>query len=783
MNRHISEVERIALEKSGYRLSYPPEEKMGVIVVPNFPELGKLTALRFLEWVQQNPGGVVSLPTGKTPEHFIKHVTRFLQGWEEKNIRQELEHGGIDAGQRPDMRSLHFVQIDEFYPIDPSQHNSFYYYVEKYYLGGFHLDKDKTLLINCNEIGLPPGLSLEDVWPKGEVDLSLRFRHPSTHLERLQKNVLEEIDQWCYGYGERIRALGGIGFFLGGIGPDGHIAFNVRGSDHHSTTRLTATNYETQAAAASDLGGIEVARKRHAITIGLGTIAYNPECTAIIIAAGEAKAPLIYDAVHQTPHIRYPATSLHRLPHARLFATRGAASLLPERFYADLSSSTSGEIPEELRHQILIELSLQRSIPVSELKEKDISTDRFGKILLEKCSLTAVQLTRDLQKSMEEKIVKGSAYPANTVFLHTAPHHDDIMLGYFPYAVRTIREPSNKHHFAYLTSGFNAVTNSYALTLIENLKRFLYSREFQALFDEGYFLQHTAHGRNRDVWQYLDGVAGANNHMKREGEARRTFRILMEIFEEEDPENLEDRVRELENYFQTQYAGKKDITYIQQFKGMTREWEADCLWGYLGFDSESIHHLRLGFYTGDIFTEEPTLDRDVPPILKLLRQVNPQVISVALDPEASGPDTHYKVMQAVSEALKLYQKESGRTDIRVLGYRNVWYRFHPSRANLYVPVSLNMFAVLQQIFINAFVSQKSASFPSYSYDGPFSGLAQQIQVEQYQQLKTCLGRRFFNDHSRPLIRGARGFVYLREMSPEEFYALARELKESTEAAL
>ena len=39
---------------------------------------GKLTALRFLEWVQQNPEGVVSLPTGKTPEYFIRWVTEYL---------------------------------------------------------------------------------------------------------------------------------------------------------------------------------------------------------------------------------------------------------------------------------------------------------------------------------------------------------------------------------------------------------------------------------------------------------------------------------------------------------------------------------------------------------------------------------------------------------------------------------------------------------------------------------------------------------------------------------
>ena len=91
----------------------------------------------------------------------------------------------------------------------------------------------------------------------------------------------------------KIRDKGGIGFFLGGIGPDGHIAFNTRGSDHHSTTRLTETNFETQAVAASDLGGIEISRNRLVITIGLETITHNPDAVAIIFAAGEAKAPMV----------------------------------------------------------------------------------------------------------------------------------------------------------------------------------------------------------------------------------------------------------------------------------------------------------------------------------------------------------------------------------------------------------------------------------------------------------------------------------------------------------
>ena len=237
----------------------------------------------------------------------------------------------VSTPRKPDMRSLHFVQIDEFYPIHPTQKNSFFHYVKKFYLEGMGLDPAKALLMNCQEIGLRPGQQLEQVWPDSTVDLSLRTRRPVTDLERMQQAVLWRIDDWCQQREEEIRALGGLGFFLGGIGPDGHIGFNIRGSDHFSTTRLMATNYETQAAAAGDLGGIEVSRRRLVITIGLGTIAYHPECVAIIIAAGEAKAGVIADAVQGATSIRIPASALRKLPHARFYITLGAAKQLRQR--------------------------------------------------------------------------------------------------------------------------------------------------------------------------------------------------------------------------------------------------------------------------------------------------------------------------------------------------------------------------------------------------------------------------------------------------------------------
>ncbi len=774
----ISKVEQVFLEKSGEELIYPPTEKIGVIVVDNFPLLGKLAALRFLEWVQANPGGVISLPTGKTPEYFIKYASHYLRTWDEPETQRDLEQHGVDPGVRPDMQSLHFVQIDEFYPIDPAQHNSFYYYVNRFYIAKFHLDPRKALLIDCSQIGLPPGYELEDVWPNAEVDLSLRFRHPKSNLERLQKQVLEAVDQWCQDYEEKIRSLGGIGFFLGGIGPDGHIAFNVRGSDHNSTTRLTPTNYETQAAAAVDLGGIEVARKRLVITIGLRTITQNPDCTAIILAAGEAKAKVVRDAVEESPHVRFPATALNKLPKARFYITRGAAQLLRERQLHRIT--VSERLTDTEIDRIVIDLSVRNRVRVVDLKTHHFEADPHGLALLAKVGSDIPALTRAVDRRLHEKLERGICIRSHTTFLHTAPHHDDIMLGYLPYAVRHIRDASNRHTFAYMTSGFTAVTNAYALSLLRKLEFFLKRRTFDPLLKEGYFDPDNEHGRNRDVWQYLDGVAADRPILKDEGEARRLLRNLIEIFEDEDVDNLRHRITELINYFETQYPGKKDLPFIQQLKGMIREWEADCLWGYFGFDSSSVVHLRLGFYKGDIFSEEPTVQRDVLPILKLLRKVKPDVVTVALDPEASGPDTHYKVLQAVAEALRRYENETGRSDIEVIGYRNVWYRFHPAEANMFVPVSLNMFAILQNAFVNAFVSQKEASFPSYEYDGPFSGLAQQIQAEQYGVIKICLGRRFFNEHPSPLIRATRGFVFLKQMSLDEFYSHAREIRRVTE---
>jgi len=351
------------------------------------------------------------------------------------------------------------------------------------------------------------------------------------------------------------------------------------------------------------------------------------------------------------------------------------------------------------------------------------------------------------------------------------------MLGYFPWVVRHIREHSNTHHFVTFTSGFTSVTNSWMLKLCYLTLRYLKNESrWDYLIKNDYF---SIKNKDEDVWLYLDGIASNIKELQREGIVRRFIRSLIEIYRIDNLSDIIKKTKDLIEYFQSIYPGKKDEPLIQKLKGLCREWESSCLWGYFGWNSSSIENLRLGFYTGDIFTEEPTVERDVKPVLDLLRRVKPDIITSTLDPEGAGPDTHYKVLQILAEALKIYVNEESKR-VTVIGYRNIWHRFHPAEANIFVPVSLNMLTLQHGAFMKSYITQKKASFPHYAYDGPFSKLAQIIQTEQYQQITTFIGKKFFHNHQSALIRATRGFVFLKKMSVEEFFEHARTLKKHTE---
>jgi len=765
MKTNLTAVEQAFVEETNLKAI---TTKVPYIATDSFPKLGLLSALSFLEWVSSNPEGMVSLPTGKTAQYFQYYTHFLLDNWNNEEGKALREKYGLSELSKPDLSRISYVQMGEFFPIDPKQHNSLYNYAVKHYIEDFGFDKEKSLLINSDEIELANGLHYSEVFPDNKIDLSLRYREAKTQQEQIQKASIFKIDDWCNAYENKIREKGGIGFFLSGIGPDGHIAFNTRGSDHFSATRLTETNFETQAVTAVDLGGIEVSRKRLVITIGLGTLRANSKNKAIIYAAGEAIADVIKQSLESKPTVNYPATSLQWLENARFYVTEGAAVTLDDAIDCYYKCTPWNHQKTE---RAVIELCKKINKFGSKLELADLKADKYCSMIPD-LNENTVQSVID---SIEAKLKKGMEHEKNQIYYHTGPHHDDIMLGIMPTTNRQSREASNEMHFSVMTSGYTAVTNTFLSELLIETRDLLEHNKiemvkFPDFFNEGYLYKW-----DKDIYHYLDSIAAQNDEEKRRGVCHRAVRALVTIWDIKNENDLLTVIDEIVTVLQNCYDGGPNPPKVQKLKGMIREFEEELVWAHYGTMVKNVHHLHLGFYRG-----ESSYENDVLPILEDFRKYKPTVISLAMDPQGSGPDTHYKVLQAVSKAVDAWSKEEDLSNLRIVGYRNVWFRYNPWDVEVLVPVSLNSLATLEKSFKECYITQVNASFPSYQLDGAFSDLTQRVWVEQHKQIQLLLGKNYFYQNESPLLRATHGMIYHRELTVEQFLEESQKLGKAME---
>jgi len=107
----------------------------------------------------------------------------------------------------------------------------------------------------------------------------------------------EDLEKECREYEQKIADAGGIELFVGGIGPDGHIAFNEPGSSLVSRTRVKSLNQETIVANARFFGGDLSAVPKQALTVGVGTVMDAKE--VLILISGAHKAFALYKAIEE----------------------------------------------------------------------------------------------------------------------------------------------------------------------------------------------------------------------------------------------------------------------------------------------------------------------------------------------------------------------------------------------------------------------------------------------------------------------------------------------------
>lgn len=123
------------------------------------------------------------------------------------------------------------------------------------------------------------------------------FNHidcPKENIHILNGNA-ENLDEECARYEELIRQAGGVDLFLGGIGPDGHIAFNEPCSSLSSRTRIKTLTSDTIIANSRFFENDVNKVPKNALTVGVGTVLDARE--VLILVNGHNKARALQAAV------------------------------------------------------------------------------------------------------------------------------------------------------------------------------------------------------------------------------------------------------------------------------------------------------------------------------------------------------------------------------------------------------------------------------------------------------------------------------------------------------
>lgn len=128
----------------------------------------------------------------------------------------------------------------------------------------------------------------------------------------------------CAAYEEKIKAAGGIDLFLGGIGPDGHIAFNEPGSSLSSRTRMKTLTTDTIIANSRFFDNDVNKVPKTALTVGVGTV--MDAKSVLIIVNGHNKARALKHGVEGGISQMWTISALQNHPHSIIVCDEAATA-------------------------------------------------------------------------------------------------------------------------------------------------------------------------------------------------------------------------------------------------------------------------------------------------------------------------------------------------------------------------------------------------------------------------------------------------------------------------
>ncbi|RAL01513.1 putative glucosamine-6-phosphate deaminase [Aspergillus ibericus CBS 121593] len=157
---------------------------------------------------------------------------------------------------------------------------------------------------------------------------SFMYKHFFSHVDIPPQNInildgnAPDLAAECASFEARIARYGGIELFLGGVGPDGHIAFNEPGSSLSSRTRVKTLAYDTILANSRFFGNNLDQVPRRSLTVGIQTILDARE--VVIVATGAHKALAVEKGLEGGVNHMWTLSALQLHPYALIVCDRDA---------------------------------------------------------------------------------------------------------------------------------------------------------------------------------------------------------------------------------------------------------------------------------------------------------------------------------------------------------------------------------------------------------------------------------------------------------------------------
>jgi len=221
----------------------------------------------------------------------------------------------------------------------------------------FNPTADKPFVLGCPTGSSPLGLYKELIrlYEEGKLSfehvvtfnmdeyVNLPEDHPESYHSFMWKNFFSHINikrenvhilngnapdliKECEDYEKAIEAAGGIDLFLGGIGPDGHLAFNEPGSSLSSKTRIKTLTTDTIHANSRFFDGDLSMVPKQALTVGIGTVMAAKE--VLIVVNGHAKARALQHCIDGYISHKWTSSMLQMHPHAIVVCDEAACDEL-----------------------------------------------------------------------------------------------------------------------------------------------------------------------------------------------------------------------------------------------------------------------------------------------------------------------------------------------------------------------------------------------------------------------------------------------------------------------